>query len=58
MPPKKNPTTEPKVLEIRKGTVHPKLVDIPIDEAKLLGSQVMDAIGLLVLALYHDRIVR
>jgi hypothetical protein len=33
-------------------------VDIPIDEATLLGSQVMDAIGQLVSALDHDRVAR
>jgi hypothetical protein len=39
-------------------SVHPEPMDIPIDEAMLLGSQVMDAIGKLVSALDHDRVMR
>jgi hypothetical protein len=41
-----------------KGSVHPKPVHIPIDEAMLPGSQVMDAIGQLVSALDCDRVAR
>jgi hypothetical protein len=40
------------------GSVHPEPVDIPIDEAMLPGSQVMDVIGQLVSALDHDRVAR
>jgi hypothetical protein len=45
MPPRRNPTTGPNSLEIGEGSVHPKSVDNPVDEAMLPGSQVMDAIG-------------
>ena len=45
-------------MEIGEGSVHLKSVDIPIDEATLPGSQVMDAIGQLVSALDSDRIAR
>jgi hypothetical protein len=48
MPPRRNPTTGPNTLEIGEESVHPELVDIPTDEATLLGSQVMDAIDQLV----------
>ena len=58
MPPRRNPATGPNALEIGEGSVHLELVDIPIDEATLLGSQVMDAIGQLVSALDRDRIAR
>jgi hypothetical protein len=58
MPPRRNPTTRPNVLEIEDGSVHPEPMDIPIDEATLLGSQVMDAIGQLVSILDRDRVVR
>ena len=58
MPSQRSPTTGPNALEIGDGSVHLKPVDIPIDEATLLGSQVMDAIGQLVLALDCDRIMR
>ena len=58
MPPRRNPATGPNALEIRDGSVHPEPVDIPIDKATLLGSQVMDVIGQLVLALDCDRIAR
>jgi hypothetical protein len=54
----KEPATGPNALEIGKGSVHPKLVDILIDEATLLGSQVMDVIGQLVLAIDRDRVAR
>jgi hypothetical protein len=40
------------------GNVHPEPVDILVDEATPLGSQVMDTIGLLVLAFDHDRVAR
>jgi hypothetical protein len=46
------------VLEMGEGSAHPESVDIPIDKATLPGSQVMDAIGQLVLAIDHDRIAR
>jgi hypothetical protein len=42
---RRNPAIGPNALEIREGSVHPEPVDIPIDEATLPGSQVMDAIG-------------
>jgi hypothetical protein len=58
MLPQRNPTTGPNTLEIGEGSVHPELVDIPIDEVTLLGSQVMDVIGQLVSALDHDRVAR
>jgi hypothetical protein len=54
----KDLVTKPNVLEIEEGSVHLKPVDISIDEATLPGSQVMDAIGQLVLALDHDRVTR
>jgi hypothetical protein len=58
MLPQRNPATGPNALEIGEGSVHPEFVEIPIDEAILLGSRVMDAIGQLVLALDHDRVAR
>ena len=58
MSPRRNPATGPNALEIGDGSVHLEPVDIPIDEATLLGSQVMDAIGHLVLTLDRDRITR
>ena len=58
MPPQRNPATGPNVLEIGDGSVHPKPVDIPIDEATLPRSQVMDTIGQMVSALDHGRIER
>jgi hypothetical protein len=58
MLPRRNPATGPNALEIKEGSVHPEFVDIPIDEATLLGIRVMDAIGQLVLALDHDRVAR
>jgi hypothetical protein len=58
MPPQRNPTTGPNALEIGDGSVHPKPVDISIDEATLLLSQVMDAIGQLVSTLDRDRVAR
>jgi hypothetical protein len=35
MPPERNPVTRPNAMKIKEGSVHPKLVDIPIDEATL-----------------------
>jgi hypothetical protein len=58
MPPRRNPTTRPNVLEIGDGSVHPELVDILVNEAMLLWSQVMEAIGQLVSAIDRDRIAR
>ena len=46
------------MLEIGEGSVHPKSVEIPIDEATLPGSQVMDSIGQLVSALDCDKVAR
>jgi hypothetical protein len=46
------------VLEIGEESVHLKPVDIPVDEATLPRSQVMDAIGQLVSTLDHDRVER
>jgi hypothetical protein len=53
-----NPTSRPNALEIGEGSVHPECVDILVNEAMLLGSQVMDAIGQLVSALDRDRVAR
>jgi hypothetical protein len=58
MPPRRNPATGPNTLEIGEVSVHPEPMDIPIDEVTLLGSQVMDAIGQMVLALDRDGVVR
>jgi hypothetical protein len=58
MPPRRNPATGPNALEIGEGSVNLELVDIPIDEATLLGSQLMDAIGQLVLAVDCDKVAR
>jgi hypothetical protein len=58
MPSRRNPATGSNVLEIGERSVHPEPVDIPIDEATLLGSQVIDAIGQLVSAINHDRVAR
>ena len=58
MPPRRNLATGPNALEIGDGSVHPEPVDIPIEKATLLRSQVMDAIGQLILALDRDRITR
>jgi hypothetical protein len=58
MPPRRNPTTGPNALEIGEGSVHPEPVDIPVEEATLPGSQVMEAIGQLVSAINRDRVVR
>jgi hypothetical protein len=57
---RKNPTTGPNVLEIGspEGNVHLELVDIPTCETTPLGSQVMDVIGQLVLALDRNRVAR
>jgi hypothetical protein len=58
MPPRRNPTTGPNALEIGEGSVHPEPVDIPVEEATLPGSQVMEAIGQLVSAIDRDRVAR
>jgi hypothetical protein len=58
MPSRRNPATRPNALEIGEGSVRTKLVDIPIEEAMLLGSQVMEVIGQLVLAIDRDRVAR
>jgi hypothetical protein len=58
MPSQRNLAIGPNALEIGEGSVHPKPMDIPIDEATFPGSQVMDAIGQLVLALDCDRVAR
>jgi hypothetical protein len=58
MPPRRNPATGPNALEIGEGSVHPEPVDIPVEEATLPGSQVMEAIGQLVSAINRDRVVR
>jgi hypothetical protein len=60
MPPQRNPTIRSNALEIGglEGSVHPEPIDIPIDEAMLLGSQVMDTIGQLVSTLDHNRVAR
>ena len=58
MLPRRNPTIGPNALEIGDGSVHPELVDIPIDEATLPRSQVMDAIDQFVSASERDRITR
>jgi hypothetical protein len=50
--------TGPNALDIRKGSVHPKPVDIPVEESTLPGSQVMEAIGQLVSTIDHDRVAR
>jgi hypothetical protein len=46
------------VLKIGEGSVYPEPMDIPIDEATLPGSQVMDVMGQLVLALDCNRVAR
>jgi hypothetical protein len=58
MPPRRNPAIGPNASEIREGSVHPEPVDIPIDEATLLGRQVFDTIGQLVSTLDRDRVAR
>jgi hypothetical protein len=58
MPPRRNPAIGPNALEIGEGSVHPELVDIPVEEVTLPGSQVMEAIGQLVFAIDRDRIAR
>jgi hypothetical protein len=58
MLPRRNPATEPNALEIGDGSVHLEPVDIPVDDATLLGSQVMDAIGQLVSTIDRDRVTR
>jgi hypothetical protein len=58
MPLQRNPTTEPNALEIGEESVHPKPMDIPVEEATLLGSQVMEAICQLVSAIDLDRVAR
>jgi hypothetical protein len=58
MSPRRNPATGPNVLDIGEGSVHPEPVDIPVEESTLPGSQVMEAIGLLVSAIDRDRVAR
>jgi hypothetical protein len=58
MPLQRNPTIGPNALEIGEGSVHPTPMDIPVEEATLLGSQVMEAIGQLVSAIDLDRVAR
>ena len=58
MPPRRNPATRRNAVEIREGSVHFEPVDIPVDEATLPRSQVIDAIGQLVSALDCDRVAR
>jgi hypothetical protein len=58
MPPRRNPTTGPNALEIGERSVYLKPVDIPIDEATLPRSQVIDTIGQLILAIDCDRVAR
>jgi uncharacterized protein YcgI (DUF1989 family) len=58
MLPRRNPTTESNALEIGVGSVHPETMDIPIDGSTLPGSQVMDVIDQLVLAIDRDRVAR
>jgi hypothetical protein len=58
MPPQRNLATKPNALEIREGNVHLEPVDILVEEATLLGSQVMEAIGQLVSAIDRDRVAR
>jgi hypothetical protein len=60
MLPQRNPATRLNPLKIRvlEGDVYLEPMDIPIAEVMLPGSQVMDAIGQLVSALYHDRVAR
>jgi hypothetical protein len=55
---RKNPATRPNALKIGDRSVDLEPMDIPIDEATLPGSQVMDAIGQLVSAKDCDRIAR
>jgi hypothetical protein len=45
-------------LDIGKGSVYLEPVDIPVEESKLPVSQVMEAIGQLVLAIDRDRVAR
>jgi hypothetical protein len=58
MPPRGNLAIRPNALEIEEGSVHSEPVDIPVEEATLPGSQVMEAIGQLVLAIDRDRVAR
>jgi hypothetical protein len=58
MLPRRNPATGPNALEIGEVSVHPEPVDIPVEEATLPGSQVMEAIGQLVSAIDCDGIAR
>ena len=58
MSPRRNQATGPNALEIGDESVHPKPINIPIDEATLPRSQVMDAIGQLISTLDRDRIAR
>jgi hypothetical protein len=58
MPPRRNPVTGPNALEIGEGSVHSESVDIPVDEATLPGSQVMEAIGQFISTIDCDRVAR
>jgi hypothetical protein len=60
MPPRRNLATGPNAMEIGspEGNVHLEPVDIPTCETTPPGSQVMDAIGRLVLALDSNRVAR
>jgi hypothetical protein len=58
MSPRRNPATGPNALDIEEGSVHPEPVDILVDESTLPESQVMEAIGQLVLTIDRDRVAR
>jgi hypothetical protein len=58
MPHRRNLATGPNALEIGEESVHPELVDIPVEELTLPGSQVMEAIGQLVSAIDRERVAR
>jgi hypothetical protein len=45
-------------LEIKEGSVHLEFVDIAVDKETLPGSQVMDGIGQLILAINCNRVTR
>jgi hypothetical protein len=58
MPPRRNHATGTNALEIGEGSVHLEPMDIPVEEATLPRSQVMEAIGQLVSAIDHDKVAR
>jgi hypothetical protein len=58
MPPRRNLAIGPNALDIGEGSVHQEPVDIPIEKSTLPGSQVMEAIGQLVLVIDRDRVAR